>query len=201
MKRLTILASAVVLLLILLAALVYTVVTNRPPALAGTYLEPPVEAADFELTSVDGTVRKSDFRGRFVVLFFGYTFCPDVCPTTLSRLRTAMDLLGPGAGEVQVVMVSVDPERDTPERVSSYAQAFNPGFIGVTGTPEEVAAVAADYGIFHAKAEGSPETGYLVDHTAAVMVLDRDGNTRMIWSFEITPEQVASDLEYLIEHV
>ncbi len=157
-------------------------------------------ASDFELTSADGLVQKSDYRGKLVVLFFGYTMCPDVCPTTMSRLRQTMDLLGTYADEVQVVMVSVDPERDTPENVSSYARAFNGDFVGLTGTQEQIDRVAADYGIFHAKAEGSAATGYLVDHTAAVMVLDRSGDTRLIWSFEITPEQMAEDLRYLVEN-
>ena len=198
MKRLAILIPLVVVLAAILIGLAIYVTKARPPALHGTYIEPPLPASDFELVSAGGAVRKSDYAGRFVVLFFGYTMCPDVCPTTMSRLRRAIELLEGDADEVQVLMVSVDPERDTPENVSSYARAFNRVFVGLTGTTEQIDRVAADYGIFHARAEGSIDTGYLVDHTAAVMVLDRDGNTRLIWSFETTPEEMASDLRYLV---
>ena len=111
-----------------------------------------------------------------------------------------MEILEEDSDEVQVMMISVDPERDTPENVSSYARAFHGSFIGLTGTQEEIDRVAAEYGIFHAKAEGSAVTGYLVDHTASVMVLDRGGDTRLIWSFEITPEEMAADLRYLVKH-
>ena len=200
MKRLVLLASVAVLLGAVLIAMLVFVFGSRAPVLNGTYLEPPMDSQDFELVSADGPVRKSSFQGKLVVIFFGYTFCPDVCPTTLTRLRATMDLLGTAANDVQVLMVSVDPERDTPDRVSSYARGFNPAFIGVTGSPEDIDKVAADYGVFHAMAEGSAETGYLVDHTDAVMVLDRDGNTRLIWSFEITPEEMANNLRYLIKN-
>jgi protein SCO1/2 len=201
MKRISILIGLVVVLGAILISMILFVTGSRPPALHGTYLEPPLEAADFELTSADGRISKSSYEGRLVVLFFGYTLCPDVCPTTMSRLRRTMEILGSEADQIQVIMVSVDPERDTPENVSSYARAFNRNFIGLTGTQEEIDRVAADYGIFHAKAEGSANTTYLVDHTAAVMVLDRNGDTRLIWSFEITPEEMAEDLRYLVENV
>ena len=197
MKRLIILGAVAILLGAILIGTLFLIL-GGPPALNGTLLNPPMSAPDFELTSVDGTVRKSDFEGKVVVIFFGYTFCPDVCPTTLSRLRETMVLLGHQASEVQVLMVSVDPERDTPERVAAYAHDFNPDFKGLTGEPEKIATVAADFGIFHSKAEGSAETGYLVDHTAAVLVLNREGDTRLIWAFETTPQQMARDLNYLI---
>ena len=200
MKRLHILIGLVVALGAILILMILFVTGSRAPALHGTFLEPPLEAADFELTSANGRISKSSYEGRIVVLFFGYTFCPDVCPTTMSRLRRTMEILGTTAEEVQVIMVSVDPERDTAENVSSYARAFNGDFVGLTGTQEEIDRVAADYGIFHAKAEGSTNTGYLVDHTASVMVLDRNGDTRLIWSFEITAEEMADDLRYLVKN-
>src|SRR5690625_2939132 len=139
----------------------------------GTLIEPPLPAADFTLTSADGPVRLADLKGKVVVLFFGYTLCPDVCPMTLARLGQALEQLGDDAERVQVIMVSVDPERDTPERLKEYVRAFHPSFIGVTGTEEELAAVAATYGVYFATAEGSDATNYLVDHTATTTVLDR----------------------------
>jgi len=184
---------------ILLLAVLLSGCSIERPELHGTLIEPAMAAPDFELTSADGPVRKSDFEGRLVVLSFGYTHCPDVCPTTLARLGRAMELLGPAAEEVQVLLITVDPERDGAEKVSAYARAFDPSFIGLSGTAEEVGRVAADFGIFHAKAEGSAATGYLVDHTATVTVLDRDGDTRLLWSFDVTPEEIAADLRYLVD--
>lgn len=166
--------------------------------LHGTYFEPSFEAKDFELTSADGRVRLSDLKGKVVVLFFGYTLCPDVCPLTMVRLGQAMEELGADAERVQVVMVTVDPERDTPERLAEYVRAFHPSFIGLSGTREEVDAVAAAYGIYHAKAEGSDATGYLVDHTASVTVIDRGGGVRLIWPFDVGAEELASDLKFVL---
>lgn len=166
--------------------------------LHGTLLEPPLPAADFTLTSDAGPVRLSDLRGKVVVLFFGYTLCPDVCPTTMVRLGQAMELLGKDAERVQVVMISVDPERDTPEKLGQYARAFHPSFLGLTGTREEVDAVASAYGIYHAKAEGSSATGYLVDHTATTTVLDRGGGIRLLWPFEVPAEDLAADLRIML---
>ena len=155
---------------------------------------------DFTLTSADGPVAKSDFRGRFAVMVFGFTRCPAICPTTLARLASALEELGPGGQEIQVVMVTVDPERDTPERIREYTRAFAPGFLGLTGTVEEITEVAAAFGIFHARSEEPAPTsgGYLVDHTTSVTVLDRDGAARLVWAFGTETEHMASDLRQLI---
>jgi len=170
----------------------------RPVEMHGTLLDPPLPARDFELTSAAGPVRLSDLRGKIVVVFFGYTFCPDVCPTTMVRLGNAIRQLGGKADDVRVVMVSVDPERDTPERLAEYVGAFHPSFLGLTGTPEQIAEVASAYGIYHAKAEGSAASGYLVDHTATVTVLDRDGRVRLLWPFEVDADAMAADLRALL---
>src|SRR5690606_25801317 len=110
--------------------------------LHGTLLDPPMPGAGFRLTSADRPVQSEDFHGRFVVLAFGYTSCPDVCPATLARLAHAMDLLGESAREVQVVFVSVDPERDDPQRAARFAAAFDERFVGASGSPEAIADVA-----------------------------------------------------------
>lgn len=167
-----------------------------PATFHGTHLS-PAPAPDFTLEAADGPVSVSEFRGRAVALFFGFTSCPDICPTTLLRLSRARELLGGDAARIQVVFVSVDPERDTPERASRYARSVDPSFVGLSGTPDEVAAVAADYGIFYEKAEGSDATGYLVDHTTAVTVLDPRGDKALIWSSTVTAEQMAEDLRAL----
>lgn len=199
MKLRTLLVIGMLLTLTALtAALIVLGRAGSRPQLHGTFIDPAMAASDFELAAAGGPVRKSDFRGRLVVLFFGYTHCPDVCPTTMAQLARAMEMLGPDAREVQVVMVSVDPGRDTPQRMAEYAGAFATSFVGLTGTAAEIDRVAAAFGIYHARAEGSAETGYLVDHTATVTVLDRDGNVRLLWSFGTDAEQMAADLRYLL---
>jgi protein SCO1/2 len=187
------------LLLGLAAGGVVVMATVREPVTwNGTHLSPPMPAADLTLESADGPVSVSDFRGRAVALFFGYTSCPDICPTTLLRLRSALDALGEKRSEVQVVFVSVDPERDTPARASAYARAVDPGFVGLSGSPEAVAEVASKYGIYYAKAEGSEATGYLVDHSATITVLNPDGKVELLWSPTVTAEQMAADLDALL---
>jgi protein SCO1/2 len=140
-------------------------------------------------------VELATLRGKYLVLYFGYTFCPDVCPTTLNDLAKALEILGEDAEQVQVAMITVDPERDTPEHLRRYLTSFDPSFIGFTGTPEEIAAVATAYGIFYEKHEGSAATGYLVDHTATVSVIDPDGYLRMLFPFGTSSEEIAADLQ------
>lgn len=198
MKFRSVILIVTLLLITITGVVAFNLFDARTPELHGMLLDPPLPPNDFTLTSAAGPVRLADLQGKVVVLFFGYTFCPDVCPTTMVRLGHAMELLGKEAEEVQVVMISVDPERDTPERLAEYTRAFHPSFLGLTGTPEEIAAVAAAYGIYQARAEGSAATGYLVDHTSTVTVLNRDGERRMLWSFEVPAEGLASDLSYLV---
>jgi protein SCO1/2 len=109
-----------------------------------------------------------------------------------------MKLLGKKADDVQVIMVSVDPERDTADKLEEYVHAFDPDFIGLTGTPEQIAEVAARYGVYYAKHEGSDASGYLIDHTATVMVINEEGRLKLLESFGTTPEDMAADLAHLI---
>lgn len=173
-----------------------------PVVYHGTHLSPAMPAAPFTLESADGPVSLADLQGKVVALFFGYTSCPDVCPTTLLRLSSALDQLEEAGGDpeaVQVVFVSVDPERDSPERASRYARAVDPSFIGVTGTEQEIADVAAQYGIYYARAEGTDATGYLVDHSATITVLNEDGRVSLLWSPTVTAPQMAQDLANLLD--
>lgn len=168
------------------------------PDLHGMLLESPRPAADFTLQSAGGAeVRLSDFRGRLAVLYFGYTFCPDVCPATLADLARALDALGGQAQDVQVILVSIDPERDTPDRIAAYARAFRPDFLGLSGTPEEVAQAATTFGIFFEKAGGAGQ-GYLMNHTSTVTVVDRAGFVRLVWPYGVEPADIAADLRYLL---
>ncbi len=164
----------------------------------GMVIQSPEPAPDFTLLSKDGPVSLSDFRGKYVLLYFGYTFCPDICPATMATLSQAINQLGKGAERVQVIMVSVDPERDTPEKIGEYVAHFHPSFIGLSGDPQEIARVASLYGIFYQKEEGTEATGYLVTHTASVRVIDPEGRLKLIWPFGTTPDEIVKDLKFLL---
>lgn len=157
------------------------------------------QAAEFALTTHNGArVRLSDFRGKLVLLYFGYTHCPGICPTTLAEINQALKALGRAAVRVQVMMVTIDPERDTPARLAAYMSHFNPAFLGLTGTPREVAAVASGYGIYYKKDEPNARGEYLIDHTSMVMVIDPTGRVRLLFPFGTTVEEMTSDLNHLL---
>lgn len=162
----------------------------------GTRVDPPLAMGEFTLSSDEGPVRSSDFQGEWVAIFFGYTSCPDVCPFTMVHLGEALRMLDPGqASRVKVVFVTVDPERDTPERAAAYARQFDPGFVGLSGSPAEVEAVQELFGVRAERAGDLPDGGYLVDHTASVKLLDPRGRLVLIWPFDLSGEQIAEDLE------
>jgi len=171
----------------------------QPHSFYGTVLQSPDKAFNFELDGSAGQkISLDQFEGQMVLLYFGYTFCPDVCPATLSELAKALDLLGNDAEDVQVIMISVDPGRDTPQMLAEYVAHFHPTFLGATGTEEEIAEVAALYGVFFEKHEGTEATGYLVDHTATVLGIDREGHLKIVFSFGATGEVIAEDLKELL---
>lgn len=171
----------------------------RPHAYHGMILQSPQPAPNFTLTDQHGRpVSLKDFRGKLVMLFFGYTTCPDVCPVTLSVVNKARESLGADAKDVQVVMVSVDPQRDTPEVMGEYVARYDPSFIGLTGAPDKIAETATYYGVYYNAHPVASALGYLVDHTATVMVVDREGYLRLIFPFGISVEDMADDLSYLL---
>jgi protein SCO1 len=173
---------------------------TRPPELHGTLFQPPIDTPDFTLNATTGgPLSLSDLRGKYVLLYFGYTFCPDVCPTTLNELAVMMDTLDPDkAKDVQVVMVTVDPERDTVEHLAEYLKYFDPSFVGLTGTLDEIQTVASEHGVFFEKRTGTEDSGYLVDHTSYVNVIDPDGKLRMIFPYGTTGADMAADLKYVM---
>jgi protein SCO1/2 len=167
----------------------------------GTPLSQPIPAADFTLTDQHGQpFRLSEQRGKVVLLFFGYTSCPDVCPTTLSAWKRVHEELGDEAGRVRFVFVTVDPARDTPERLGLHVDLFNPDFVGLTGTPEELEAVYQAYGVHYEKVE-APESalGYLVNHTSSDYVIDPQGNWRLRHTFGTPPADIVHDVRMLLE--
>ena len=153
------------------------------------------------LTDHNGQKRSlKDFRGKLVVLFFGYTHCPDVCPTTLSDTAAAFKLMSPEEVErIQVLFVTVDPDRDTPEMLKQYVPYFHPTFLGLYGTPAEVAAAAKEFKVFYRKHVTPGSTGYSVDHTAGSYVLDSKGRLRLLMPFGHSPEDMAHDLRQLLQ--
>jgi protein SCO1/2 len=153
-----------------------------------------------ELTDHNGRrVSLETFRGKLVVLFFGYTHCPDVCPTTLSDMAQALKLMGPeAAGKVQILFVSVDPERDTPETLKAYVPYFHPSFLGLYGTPEEVAQAAKEFKVVYRKHVEPGATGYLVDHSAGSYVLDGQGRLRLYLPFAHPAQAIFQDLNTLM---
>lgn len=170
----------------------------RPHTFHGTVIQSPETSYDFTLTGSKGDVSLSDFRGKLVLIYFGYTFCPDVCPATLGHVNQAMKQLGSKAEDIQLIMISLDPERDTPAKLEEYVAHFNPAFLGITGTQEQVDTVTSLYGIFYEKKEGSAASGYLIDHTATLMVIDREGYLKLVFPFGVTADEIADDLKYML---
>lgn len=145
---------------------------------------------DFTLYQGDNPVSLSDFRGQLVVMYFGFASCPDVCPTTLAIIASALGQLTPEEMEsVQPVFISIDPERDRGEKLDAYAAYFHPDFIGITGTPDEVQKVINQYGGFFIKAESDSAMGYLVEHTSKTYLISKDGQY-----VSILPHDMTSDL-------
>ncbi|MDX1413623.1 MAG: SCO family protein [Candidatus Promineifilaceae bacterium] len=165
----------------------------------GTVIQSPEPANNFTLTGKDGKpVSLSDFQGKVVLIYFGYTFCPDVCPATMVELANAVEHLGGEAAQTQVIMVSVDPARDTKEVLNEYVTHFNPSFVGLTGSEDEIAAAATPLGIFYEKHEGTAASGYLIDHTASVIAIDPDGYLRLIYPFNTPGSAIAEDVLHLM---
>ncbi len=169
-----------------------------PRTYHSTLIEVPRPAPDFVLQALDGPHRLRDFRGRVVVLFFGYTHCPDVCPTTLAEMKQVMQRLGAKAERVQFIMITVDPERDTPQRMAEYVTHFDPRFLGLSGDSETIARIATQYGIYYQKHAGTTASGYLVDHTASLVVVDTQGYVRLLVPPTLTPPEIAEDLLTLL---
>jgi protein SCO1/2 len=166
----------------------------------GAHYDDPQTAPDFELSATDGgSFRLSDQRGQITLMFFGYTSCPDVCPTTLAEANQVLKGLGEDSDQVNFVFITVDPERDTPQVLGTYVKAFHPDIIGLTGTPEELSAVRQDYGIFAEKEvlENSA-AGYVVNHTARVFLVDAEGRLRLSYSFGTPPEDFVEDIRHLL---
>jgi protein SCO1/2 len=155
----------------------------------------------FSLTDHTGARRTlADYRGKLVVIFFGFTQCPDVCPTTLQEMAEVRRSLGADGERVQVLFITVDPERDTREVLAQYVPAFDRTFVGLNGTSEEIARTAKNFKVFYQKVPGRTETSYTMDHTAGSYVLDTSGQPRLFLRHNQGPAPIVADLRQLLSN-
>jgi protein SCO1/2 len=156
-------------------------------------------ARDFSLTDHTGARRTlANYRGKLVVVFFGFTQCPDVCPTTLSDMAEVKKRLGKEGDAVQVIFITVDPERDTSPLLAQYVPGFDSSFVGLRGSAEETVAVAKEFKVFYQKVPGRTDTSYTIDHTAGSYVFDRDGKIRLFVRHGTSVDSLVADLKRLI---
>ncbi|MFN3179020.1 MAG: SCO family protein [Thermus sp.] len=188
-----------VLLVLGLVGVAYLLLPKGSHSFYGTRLLNP-KPVDFALEGPQGPVRLSDFKDKLVLIFFGYVHCPDVCPTTMLALKRAYERLSPGEQEgVQVIFISVDPERDTPQVSDQYAKGFHPRFLGLTGSPETIQEVARTFGVYYQKTQYRGPGEYLVDHTATTFVV-KGGQLVLLFSPDKVEEteKVVGDLKALL---
>ena len=156
-------------------------------------------ARDFSLTDHSGAKRTlADYRGKVVAIFFGFTQCPDVCPTTLADMAQVKKQLGKDGDQLQVIFITVDPERDTQGVLARYVPGFDPSFVGLYGSPEQTAATAKEFKVFYQKVAGKTATSYSVDHSAGTYVIDREGRVRLFVRHAEGVEPIVADLKRLL---
>lgn len=172
---------------------------ETPSAPGGLPLAAAPTGGDFTLKSADGAVSSRDYRGKVVALYFGYTYCPDVCPTSLAALAEALAKLTPAElAQTQPLFISVDPERDSVERLKDYAAFFHPRLKGLTGTPAELTALTQSYGASYARQEVKSEGGYVVDHSSAVYLIAPDGRLAAALPHGTAPDEMAAAIRRLL---
>ena len=168
----------------------------------GSLIENPEPAPDFVLTDQHGDpYQLAEQRGRLVLLFFGYTHCPDVCPLTLAEYREIKSRLGEQASQVEFIFITVDPERDTPERMYRYVNGFDPDFVGLSGDIAEMESVWSDYWVYRAKVETGSASGYAMDHSARMYLIDARGDLRLTYPYGFEIEKIVSDVQHLLREV
>ncbi len=187
-------------LAVALLACVLVACSEKPVSFKNTDLTGLSYARDFSLKDASGKVRTlADFKGKAVVVFFGYTQCPDVCPTTMSEMAAVLKQLGPLAERVQVVFITLDPERDTPAVLAQYVPGFDPRFLGLYGDLATTAKTAEEFKVVYQKVPGKQPGSYSVDHTAASFVYDPQGRIRLFARNGQGPEPLVHDLKVLLQ--
>ena len=183
-----------------LALVVGWIISLRPYEFHGTIITPPLPLSDISLQTEGGeSFHLSEQKGKIVLLFFGYTNCPDVCPITLGTFKQVYERLGEDAQNVKFVMITADPERDTPDRVAAYAARFSPEFIGLSGNLNDLQSLWKELGVFVEKQESTSAAGYLVSHTASVYVLDQNGGLIMTLPYGTSAIDMANDVGELLK--
>jgi len=173
---------------------------SKTPAFTAINITGADYAKDFALTDHNGQLRSlKDFHGKIVMMFFGYTQCPDVCPTSMVEMVRIKQLLGPDGDKLQGLFVTVDPERDTPELLKAYMENFDPTFLALYTTPDKIAALAKDYKVYYKKVPGPTPTSYTMDHTAGSYVYDTQGQLRLFTRYGTQPELTAADIRLLLQ--
>ena len=169
-------------------------------AFRGVDMTPPNPAAPLNLVDQNNKpFSLADHKGKVVLVYFGYTYCPDYCPTTLTEIQKVKDQLGDKADKVDAVMVTVDPERDTPERLKEYLAFFDPSFIGLSGTEDQLTPIKRAYGIASMREDATPGSAYYsVGHSTQLFAIDPEGNLRLMWAYGTAPEDITSDIKHLL---
>jgi protein SCO1 len=186
--------------LTLLAASLTAACTQTKPQFNSVDISGAEYGKDFHLPDADGRMRSlGEFKGKLVALFFGYTQCPDACPTTLADLAEAKKQLGPQGDKLQVVFITVDPERDTPQVLKGYLGNFDASFIALRPTAEQLAQVAKDFKVYYKKAEGGDAKNYTMDHTAATYIFDTQGQLRLYSRYGSGAPALVSDFRKLLD--
>ncbi len=203
MLRLGLIGAALIVVAVLVAISVGARDDSPAPSatpLPGTVYDPPQAVSDFTLTSQTGQpVHLSDLRGKVAVIFFGYTNCPDVCPTTLADFKRVKADLSDDASRVVFVFISVDGARDTPDRLAAYVGAFDPDFIGLTGDDATIRTIAKDYGVFFQRVTtAADDPNYLVDHTASSFVVDPEGRLALVMPYQADAQGMAQRIRDLL---
>jgi protein SCO1/2 len=171
----------------------------QPPVFESTDITGADFARDFSLTDHNGQPRTlADFKGKVVAIFFGYTHCPDVCPTTLADFSAALEQLGPLAQRVQVIFVTVDPKRDTPDLLKQFVPAFNPSFLGMYTDEHSLQLLAKEYKVVYQKASIKSDDDYLIDHSAGTYIYDPQGRLRLLMPYGSGPDVIAHDIRTLL---
>jgi protein SCO1 len=172
---------------------------TNAPSFAGVNITGAEYARVLNLPDAEGRMRSlADFKGKVLVVFFGYTQCPDVCPTTMAELAAVKQQLGADGKRVQGIFVSVDPERDTAELLKAYVGNFDPDFVALRGTPDQVKQAAKEFKVYYNKVPGKTEQSYTVDHTAASYLFDTEGHVRVFERYGSGPAVLAQDLKILL---
>jgi protein SCO1 len=187
------------LILLSLLALLAACGKPAPPVFHSTDISGSNIGGDFMLVDQHGKNRSlADFKGKVVAVFFGFTHCPDICPTTLAELNSAVKKLGNEEGKTRVVFITVDPERDTPTVIAQYLSSFNPSFVGLSGERATIEKVATQFKIVHQKSDGAT-SNYRIDHSAGIYIFDMSGKLRLYANSDKDADMLSADIKLLLD--